>query len=82
MKVIKEGKWNVPWSAELSCKTCEARLLVEESDVKARDYYNDGFTFTCPLCGKVSVINGSELPLRVQEEKNKRRLHPGRDPRD
>ena len=74
MKVLKEGKWNVPWSTEKVCSTCEATLLVEESDVKATDYATT-YHFVCVVCGKVNYIDHKELPLRVCEEKEKKRKY-------
>ena len=82
MKVLKEGKWNVPWSDKFTCSTCEAQLLVEEADVKPYDYHNSGFTFTCPLCGKLNTLSDKDLPQRVREEKNRHRKFSGYDPRD
>lgn len=74
MKVLKEGKWNVPWSTENVCATCEATLLVEESDVKATDY-GTTFHFVCAVFGKVNYVAVKELPLRVSEEKEKKRKY-------
>jgi len=33
VKIIKEGKWNLPFSMEATCSKCEAVLLIEEGDV-------------------------------------------------
>lgn len=66
MKVIKEGKWNLPWTAQMSCPTCEAILLVEEKDVKPVDYSSGDFCM-CMLCGKSIAIHAKDLAQRVRE---------------
>ena len=72
MKVIKEGKWNLPWSKEYNCATCEAQLLVEEADVKPK--YNDyGYHFICSICTKSNDIKKSEIPLRLAENVDTKR---------
>ncbi len=75
MKVVKEGKWHVPWSGEYACKTCEAVLLVEESDVKPTYDACGRFYFTCAICGKDSDLPGKDLPLRVRETVEKKRKY-------
>lgn len=79
MKVLKEGKWNLPWSGTYNCPTCEAQLLVEETDVKAALYSNSGFSCSCPICHKSISIPDKDLPLRVKEEINRKRpyISPG-----
>lgn len=79
MKVIKEGKWNVPWSGESTCSTCDAVLLIEEVDVKPVDY-GSGYFYACCVCGKHNVMNEKMLPLRIKEEKNKTRKYSSGDP--
>ena len=74
MKVVKEGKWNVPWSKECACKTCEAVLLVDEADVKPVDN-STGFYFVCPICGKHTSVESRDLPLRVREALEKKRKY-------
>ena len=72
MKVLKEGKWNLPWSGTFSCPTCEAELLVEESDVKptynAMSYYCE-----CAVCGKEIPLKMKDFPLRLKEAVDKKR---------
>ena len=81
MKVLKEGKWNIPWSGEYDCPTCEARLLVDEKDVKAVDY-GHGFDCVCPLCGKSVKISDKDLPQRVREALERKRKHQSWSSRD
>lgn len=76
MKVLKEGKWNVPWTMEVTCTTCEARLLVEEGDVRTHTYHATGFTCTCSICGKTVHLAEKDIALRVREEVEKK--HPRR----
>lgn len=79
MKVMKEGKWNVPWSHEYACSTCEAVLLVEESDVKPT--YNEmKYHFVCCVCGKDTEVPHKDLPLRVKEALDKKRKWSSYDP--
>lgn len=66
MKVIKEGKWNEPWSTEVDCPTCEARLLVDEGDLKPYDNSQD-FYVHCPLCAKIVPIKARLVSQRVRE---------------
>lgn len=72
MKVLKEGKWNVPWTGTVTCPTCEAELLIEESDVKptanAYKYY-----CLCAICGKTIMIDDKDMPLRLKETVDKKR---------
>lgn len=74
MKVVKEGKWNVPWSGEFPCGTCEAVLLVEEADVKPVDN-STGFYFVCAVCGKHNAIPVKDIALRVREAVEKKRKY-------
>lgn len=78
MKVLKEGKWNVPWSGKAKCPTCEAELLVEEADVKPVDY-GRGFFCSCAICGKAITVEEDDLPLRVKEILNKKRKYSSSD---
>jgi len=72
MKVLKEGKWNVPWSGKYGCPTCDAELLVEEADVKpVMDCWK--YVADCMLCGKALDIPMNDLPLRVKESVDKKR---------
>ena len=73
MKVIKEGEWKVPWSAEFTCKTCKAVLLVGETDVVATNYKDSGYHCICCICRKTVNVPSSSVPLRVREEKDKKR---------
>lgn len=72
MKVIKEGKWNIPWSSQYTCPTCEAVLLVEESDVKPT-YNTMTYWCTCALCGKTIVLPNESIAQRVRETVDKKR---------
>lgn len=67
MKVLKEGKWNIPWTAEVSCSTCEAKLLTEEVDVKPVMYSNSGYCCSCPVCSKSISLEGKLIAQRVRE---------------
>ena len=79
MKVIKEGKWTVPWQQEMTCtdKQCEAQLLIEEADVIAPDQ-SELFKAVCPVCGTSLVLKSSELPRRIKDALNKTRKPPPR----
>lgn len=81
MKVLEEGKWKNPWSKEYVCqeKSCEAKLLVEEGDLKPRfdEYYKN--YFICPCCGKETDVPAKDLPPRVLEKANKRRKYREHD---
>jgi hypothetical protein len=72
MKVLKEGKWNIPWSGNATCPTCEAELLVEEADVKPT-YNHMSYFCECAICGKVITLKAGDLPLRVKEAVDKKR---------
>lgn len=74
MKILKEGKWNLPWSGTYACPTCEAELLVEEKDVKAPDYAT-GFECACAVCGKRIPLPDKDLPLRIKEALNAKRKY-------
>jgi hypothetical protein len=68
MKVVKEGKWDNPWSAELSCgnDNCGATLLVEEGDVIPTYDSRNKFHFICPICESVTYIPPANLPPRIK----------------
>ena len=76
MKVLEEGNWKNPWSGEYVCceKSCGAKLLVEEADVKPVDYASD-FYFVCSVCGHKNNVKVNELPMRVREERGKGRKY-------
>ena len=74
MKVVKEGNWNEPWSKEFDCETCRAVLLVGEDDVKPVDN-STGYYFVCPLCGKLTYIDGKDMTRRVREAVDKKRKY-------
>ncbi len=78
MKVIKEGKWNNPWSVEVVCPEpdCGATLLVEEKDVVAEgDRYYDckGYYVLCPVCGKKVTVPAASVSPRVKRAAQDRR---------
>jgi hypothetical protein len=77
MKVLDQGKWQNPWTAEVICqqKQCGAKLLIEENDVKAPDY-SVSFTYTCPVCGAVNYLNENDISLRVTKKAAKGRKPP------
>ena len=74
MKILKEGKWNIPWTTKVSCQTCEAELLVEEKDVKPVDY-GHGYWCACVVCGKSIPIEGDLIAQRVREAADKERKY-------
>ena len=78
MKVLDEGKWKMVWSAEMLCseKSCEAKLLVEESDVKAVDYSSkNDFYAVCAVCGASINVSAAALPLRMKNDLNNKRKY-------
>lgn len=75
MKVVKEGKWNVPWSDEFPCGTCEAVLLVEEDDVKPVDNASGKYYFVCAVCGKQNDLPSKGIAQRVREAVDKKRKY-------
>lgn len=81
MKVIKEGKWNVPWTGNHICPTCSAELLVEEADVKPVDY-GSGYFCSCPCCSKSIPIDGKDLCLRLKEALDRKRKYSSGSGRD
>lgn len=74
MKVIKEGKWNLVWTTEITCPTCEAVLLVEEADVKTKLNVT-AYECACVVCKKTVAIPTSQISLRVREAAEKKRTH-------
>lgn len=74
MKIVKEGKWHLIWTTELACPTCEAVLLVEESDVQPIDY-GTGYWCPCPICGKRITISDKLIAQRVREAADKKRRY-------
>ena len=76
MKVLAEGKWKMPWSLEVVCseKECEAKLLVDEADVKAVDYSNPAsYSVLCPVCNSKSSLCESSVPKWVKWEADKKK---------
>lgn len=80
MKIIKEGNWKNPWSREIVCseKCCGATLLVEEVDLIAPACESNNivsrYEFMCPVCAKKNDVPPKELPLRVREILDKKRV--------
>ena len=74
MKVLEKGKWEMPWSMEVMCaeKECGAKLLVEETDVKAVDYSSPSrYSAVCPVCCETLFVPAASLPLRVRKVADK-----------
>lgn len=75
MKLIKNGKWNDPWSGKYFCSTCDAEILVEEVDLQPQGNETDSNYYICLECKKANYIHKDHLPLRVKEELNKKRKY-------
>jgi hypothetical protein len=75
MKVLKEGKWNVPWTTTAVCKTCEAEALIEEADVKPTFDKDGKFYWVCVVCGKSNDLPSKEIAQRVCEAVAKKRKY-------
>ena len=78
MKVLDEGKWKSPWSVEAVCpeKCCGAKLLVDESDIKAVEYSSkNDFYAVCPVCSGHLSFGSSAIPARIARELNKKRKY-------
>lgn len=76
MKVLEKGMWDNPWSLEAICseKSCGAKLMIEESDMKPVDNYVRYYA-SCVVCGhKISVASES-LPLRLRNILDKERKY-------
>lgn len=79
MKVIKKGRPQAGWAAEIVCTGwgnkgggCGALLLVEKDDLfktyrNSRDETETFTTFRCPECGIWTDLNGVSLPFKVRE---------------
>lgn len=80
MKILAEGKWKNPWSMEIDCseKECGAKLLLEEGDVRAKDY-SRLYSAECPICESSIIIPGNAIPLRVKQPLDKKRKWPSCD---
>jgi len=81
MKVLEEGNWKNPWSGEYVCceKSCGAKLLLEENDLKTRFDEDDKNYFVCPVCGRENNVPSKDLPLRLKEKLNNKRGYHDRD---
>ena len=81
MKVLEKGNWDNPWSIEAKCpeSSCEAKLLIEEGDVRAIDY-ESGYYAECMVCGHCINIAAKDIPLRVKHPIDKKRKYS--NPRD
>ncbi len=75
MKIIKEGKWNIPWTTELSCPTCEAKLLIEEVDVQPVGNESNKYYCICVICNKECSIKKDDIAQRVREIVDKKRKY-------
>lgn len=85
MKIIEKGKWSMPWSKEYVCseRSCEAKLLVEESDVHPVDYSSKyAYYFACLVCGAHVDVSASDLPKRIKDALDKKRKQSTYDCRD
>lgn len=79
MKVLKEGKWHLPWSAEAVCKACQATVLVEEGDVEPTFGEFNAFYWRCPACDVCNEISEAAIHPRVKCEVEKRRQYSSSD---
>lgn len=75
MKILKAGNWNNPWSGNFICKTCDAELLVEETDLQPQGNQSDSNYYVCLEGGKSNYIPKEQLPQRILEELNKNRKY-------
>ena len=79
MKVLETPEYHEkPWTTEVVCIHCGAKLQVEEQDLGLRislspQEDNDrAYNFTCPICYHLLYLQ-EELPLIVQDRISKRR---------
>jgi hypothetical protein len=74
MKILEQGIWKKPWSLEIRCdeRSCGAKLLIEEGDIRAIDYDHDYYVL-CPICKHQMRIVAKDIPLRVSEPADKKR---------
>ena len=77
MKVLEQGKWKNPWSGEYVCceKSCGAKLLVEENDLKPKYDRSNVNYFVCPVCGEENNVLCENLPKRLKDALNKKRQY-------
>ncbi len=75
MKVLKEGKWNEPWTIEIICsnQACEATLEVGEQDVNATNQQGSRYECHCCVCGRSIQIPAERIHLRVRGLADQRR---------
>lgn len=73
MKIVKEGKWEHPFT----CTGCKSELVAEANDVQYTNYGDDGSVFyvQCPQCGtRHEFKNGwSTLPPNVVNSATRKR---------
>lgn len=64
MKIIKEGKKMIG-TMRVTCKSCEAELEVETSDLKQEPIEKatdpSVYSFVCPCCWRRQYINFADL---------------------
>jgi hypothetical protein len=75
MKLIKEGKWLIPWSGEFTCRECESIFLVEEKDLEPSGNQTDSNYFQCQSCKTTNYVDIKRLPTRVKKELNNKRKY-------
>lgn len=77
MKILKDGEQKKPWTKEVDCKNCKAKLLLEEGDLyytRSFDKIGDGelFTsYTCVYCDNENDIKlGNKEKTKIFYDKN------------
>ncbi len=72
MKILKQEDIS-NWEYKHVCSSCDSELLVEPSDLKHQESYDqrdgsyDGtFTSKCPVCSQVFYIPAKVIPKRLQ----------------
>jgi hypothetical protein len=68
MKVIREGRWNEPWSVEVICSNvaCQATLELAEHDVLPSSRNGSRYDCRCCVCGFYTQIPADRIHLRIR----------------
>jgi hypothetical protein len=74
MKVLKSGKWELPFNIERVCANlnCGALLSLEENDILAFDDCHD-YGWKCIVCDFTNSIEGEDIPGRITSKLDKKR---------
>lgn len=75
MKIIEKKDWKKEWKFAFTCPQCESKLEAETDDLwhakssggNQRDYCEESFWCSCPICNQRVTVHPESIPSYVQK---------------